>query len=150
MRFSPDATHSHTPKTSCGYSGHCPSLQGQKEVFHCKHHCTQLPFPLARSAPTKLRSLSQSHIIPPICSQSSLAKHRPLTTDGRCSCRKQNPQRQTSSPSPSISGRASPLACPLGETQAEKGIRKDMVHSPAFSPRLVMGWRELGTTTRPS
>lgn len=79
----------------------------------------------------------------PIRPQSALTKPRSLTTDGRCSCRTRNPPRQTSSPSPWISGRASPLACPLGESTAEKGVRKDTAHSQAFSTRLEGSGQQL-------
>lgn len=137
-------------QTNCGCFGHRPSLHRQEEeASHCKHHCTQLPSALSScniSTHKTENSLSQSHTIPPICSWSPPTKSRPLTTDGRCSCRKQNPQRQISSPSPWTSGRASPLAYHLQETQAKKDIRKYTVHGPAFSPRLVMGWRKLGIT----
>lgn len=48
-------------QTNCECSGHHPSLHRQKEeVSHCKHPCTQLPSPLATSAPTKLRTPSSS------------------------------------------------------------------------------------------
>lgn len=52
-------------QTNCGCSGHHPNSQGQKkEVSHYKQQYTQLPFPLATSAPTKLRSLSPSLTLP--------------------------------------------------------------------------------------
>lgn len=114
----------------------CYRLQCSKLAFSSEAFLKPKTPALKRGSALMLR-------VPTCPNQSALTKPRSLTTDGRCSCRTQNPPRQTSSPSPWISGRASPLACPLGESKAEKGVRKDTARSQAFSTRLEGSGQQL-------